>query len=85
MDNDQPQRDEAGKPYLKVDWDVRHIRLLHTAVSYYVEKMYPKNIMDVRGEKERMVAMKEALYKICLLYTSPSPRDLSTSRMPSSA
>ena len=24
-------------------------------------------------------------YKVCLLYTSPSPRDLSTSRMPSSA
>ena len=24
-------------------------------------------------------------YGICLLYTSPSPRDLSTSRMPSSA
>ena len=26
-----------------------------------------------------------ALVDICLLYTSPSPRDLSTSRMPSSA
>ena len=26
-----------------------------------------------------------ALYLACLLYTSPSPRDLSTSRMPSSA
>ena len=26
-----------------------------------------------------------ALYTACLLYTSPSPRDLSTSRMPSSA
>ena len=26
-----------------------------------------------------------AAYGICLLYTSPSPRDLSTSRMPSSA
>ena len=25
------------------------------------------------------------LYLLCLLYTSPSPRDLSTSRMPSSA
>ena len=25
------------------------------------------------------------VYEICLLYTSPSPRDLSTSRMPSSA
>ena len=24
-------------------------------------------------------------YRFCLLYTSPSPRDLSTSRMPSSA
>ena len=27
----------------------------------------------------------EARGKVCLLYTSPSPRDLSTSRMPSSA
>ena len=27
----------------------------------------------------------EALRECCLLYTSPSPRDLSTSRMPSSA
>ena len=72
MDNDQPQRDEAGRPYLKVDWDVRHIRLLHTAVSYYVEKMYPKNIMDVRGEKEKMVAMKESLYKIILEYNFQS-------------
>ena len=26
-----------------------------------------------------------AFYRACLLYTSPSPRDLSTSRMPSSA
>ena len=25
------------------------------------------------------------LHKACLLYTSPSPRDLTTSRMPSSA
>ena len=29
--------------------------------------------------------IKYSLYEICLLYTSPSPRDLSTSRMPSSA
>ena len=28
---------------------------------------------------------KEYILNICLLYTSPSPRDLSTSRMPSSA
>ena len=72
MSDNQPQRDEAGKPYLKVDWDVRHIRLLHAAVSYYVEKMYPKNIIDVRGEKEKMVAMKETLYKIILEYNFQS-------------
>ena len=72
MSDNQPQRDEPGKPYLKVDWDVRHIRLLHTAVSYYVEKMYPKNIIDVRGEKEKMVAMKETLYKIILEYNFQS-------------
>ena len=28
---------------------------------------------------------EKALHILCLLYTSPSPRDLSTSRMPSSA
>ena len=30
-------------------------------------------------------ALAEALYKDCLLYTSPSPRDTERSRMPSSA
>ena len=28
---------------------------------------------------------RDAMFTFCLLYTSPSPRDLSTSRMPSSA
>ena len=72
MDNDQTQKDESGKPFLKVDWDVRHIRILHTAVSYYVERMYPKNVKDVNGEKEKMVAMKDMLYKIILEYNFQS-------------
>jgi len=72
MDMDQPQKDEAGRPFLKVDWDVRHIRLLHTAVSYYVDRMYPKNLKDVKGEKEKMVAMKDTLYKIILEYNFKS-------------
>ena len=38
------------------------------------------------GGKSRIIDSKnEEIIKICLLYTSPSPRDLSTSRMPSSA
>ena len=35
------------------------------------------NVQDLAAAKSRLLA--------CLLYTSPSPRDLSTSRMPSSA
>ena len=41
------------------------------------------------GEKtedaEEATAVEEGQYKICLLYTSPSPRDISGSRLPSSA
>ena len=37
------------------------------------------SLVDVPGFKS------DAWYLPCLLYTSPSPRDLSTSRMPSSA
>ena len=47
-----------------------------------------KKINKIRQEnsKELVANGEEALEPyICLLYTSPSPRDLSTSRMPSSA
>ena len=43
------------------------------------------------GDEQTRVKMGETMTKeeakplLCLLYTSPSPRDLSTSRMPSSA
>ena len=38
-------------------------------------------VVELSDEKP----LAESRYEICLLYTSPSPRDLSTSRMPSSA
>ena len=34
---------------------------------------------------QAMATHRGATVEVCLLYTSPSPRDLSTSRMPSSA
>ena len=40
-------------------------------------------VLRVGGATE--VEVKEKKDRVCLLYTSPSPRDLSTSRMPSSA
>ena len=44
--------------------------------------------IQVRFDKDRRgieLTEGEAMFSVCLLYTSPSPRDLSTSRMPSSA
>ena len=43
-----------------------------------------KDLERKRQIREAQV-FKEQYFKSCLLYTSPSPRDLSTSRMPSSA
>ena len=47
-----------------------------------------KGIRSVNLPTDAMPVFKShtgATVKTCLLYTSPSPRDLSTSRMPSSA
>ena len=44
-----------------------------------------KDLKGWWGLKTEDPAKWMALDKNCLLYTSPSPRDLSTSRMPSSA
>ena len=50
------------------------------AVRYLLEQQDIEVVLaDQVADKARM------LIRDCLLYTSPSPRDLSTSRMPSSA
>ena len=53
-------------------------------------KDYCPNGLQVEGRDEINVLVSgvtacQALLDSCLLYTSPSPRDLSRSRMPSSA
>ena len=52
-------------------------------VSRQILKRFPDADKDSDGKLSD--AERQALMKVCLLYTSPSPRDLSTSRMPSSA
>ena len=47
------------------------------------ESLLLETLNFVSEEFDQSIA--KALEKTCLLYTSPSPRDLSTSRMPSSA
>ena len=40
-------------------------------------------VAGIRNDQKQRISGNENI--VCLLYTSPSPRDLSTSRMPSSA
>ena len=48
--------------------------------------IYDKEQFEENVKAEVLSVTKDDIgYKVCLLYTSPSPRDLSTSRMPSSA
>ena len=49
------------------------------------EYIRPKNLKQVISDSDAKMLMDSVLYKDCLLYTSPSPRDATLSRMPSSA
>ena len=44
-----------------------------------------REVMDIRQASDYLGISPDTLYKYCLLYTSPSPRDGLLSRMPSSA
>ena len=80
-------------------YDITHLsKYQYISGSYWVAKKdvmveFPLNEKLSWGESEDVIWSKEVREKYkfsintnsCLLYTSPSPRDLSTSRMPSSA
>ena len=54
----------------------------------YVENIKDKTVYELLVLKKELSNAEEEYMDVscsCLLYTSPSPRDLSTSRMPSSA
>ena len=59
--------------------------LVIAGVSIKKQNLKYLRSIGVRDSKKLTPAMREILYKNCLLYTSPSPRDRSVSRMPSSA
>ena len=67
--------------------------LFYTGISHKIGEVHDgAAVMDwMEQEQERGITITSAAtttfwkYPTCLLYTSPSPRDLSTTRMPSSA
>ena len=68
----------------------QELKKLNPTIQAMVERLYweqaqvkDSQAIDRLGELAAHVRVEDQ--KICLLYTSPSPRDLSTSRMPSSA
>eukprot|EP00831_Metopus_contortus_P010641 TRINITY_DN14156_c0_g1_i5.p4 TRINITY_DN14156_c0_g1~~TRINITY_DN14156_c0_g1_i5.p4 ORF type:complete len:112 (-),score=35.61 TRINITY_DN14156_c0_g1_i5:118-453(-) len=53
-------------------------------VNYKIKKI--RSLLSIKKTKKFIKKRIPKIWlKTCLLYTSPSPRDLSTSRMPSSA
>ena len=61
------------------------IPALCAAVVRKLQSLYGSPGYDPGHEVLITVGVSEAMYLICLLYTSPSPRDRQKSRMPSSA
>ena len=47
-------------------------------------KLNEGELVNIRFQPNEDVQIGD-IYKVCLLYTSPSPRDVEESRMPSSA
>ena len=59
---------------------LRDMRLTYTSQDYTDDMLHLR-----RWRKRVNAALSRALVVVCLLYTSPSPRDRTRTRMPSSA
>ena len=80
---DLPEQRDPKKAQLKPGWyKVADSNDIGSMEAIQVDD-FPTQIVVWRGKDDQLSALD--LYCSCLLYTSPSPRDLSTSRMPSSA
>jgi len=65
-------------------WDVASARRMEEA-GYPAVATTSAGVAASLGCPDGQRVSRGEMLEVCLLYTSPSPRDLSTSRMPSSA
>ena len=68
----------------KFSFEINRIELPNGHEDEYGQIIFPNAALAVPITKENKVILLRQ-YRFCLLYTSPSPRDLRLSRMPSSA
>ena len=73
---------EQFGPALKLPWTKLKAPKLSNKLS---SRLISGTAKQAKGKSVAMISNIRDQYLVCLLYTSPSPRDLSTSRMPSSA
>ena len=66
----------------RIDQEIAKVR---EKIAEYQEKLKALEVQKTEAENLEIVQMVRALRMTCLLYTSPSPRDRTRSRMPSSA
>ena len=70
---------------VKVETKAACVELECFSSSIIRVKKYPLGQAPEKQSLSVTMQPKKVKYKICLLYTSPSPRDMRRSRMPSSA
>ncbi len=61
--------DEDGKPYVRVDWDIRHLRMLHNAVHFYREhrvEVFDRTKTELPEPTEAVLDMENTLNKMIL-------------------
>ena len=74
---------KSPKAKMKIEYEVFIYQMdVVVATGYTIHAFINKSGKVVKPPKTLVALIRE---RFCLLYTSPSPRDLSTSRMPSSA
>ena len=80
--------EKKGQFVFKVATDATKLEIKKAVEGLFNVKVENVSTVNVLGKTKRTargLGKRNDWKKACLLYTSPSPRDLSTSRMPSSA
>ena len=75
---------EIGRNRLRADYYTRFLKMKNILPFFWLIMLIIFITYNVILD-EKMLSSQNDNNNFCLLYTSPSPRDLSTSRMPSSA